>query len=86
MVSMMSEEEDYFVQTPQKTISDILETRKGSMMLTGSSSVDSESNVKTPAKREGSTIESLEAAFYQSTANKHGPSDSIKKVKTEKSG
>ncbi|WZZ61886.1 hypothetical protein YC2023_061993 [Brassica napus] len=28
MVSMMSEEEDYFVQTPQKTISDILETRK----------------------------------------------------------
>ncbi|CAN6856775.1 unnamed protein product [Brassica oleracea] len=29
MVSMMSEEEDYFVKTPQKTISDILETRKG---------------------------------------------------------
>ncbi|XP_022560089.1 uncharacterized protein LOC111206912 [Brassica napus] len=28
MVSMMSEEEDYFVKTPQKTISDILETRK----------------------------------------------------------
>ncbi|RID63449.1 hypothetical protein BRARA_E02456, partial [Brassica rapa] len=50
------------------------------------SSVDSESNVKTPAKREGSPIESLEAAFYQSAANKHGPSDSIKKVKTEKSG
>ena len=56
------------------------------MMLTGSSSVDSESNVKTLAKREGSPIESLEAAFYQSAANKHGPSDSIKKVKTEKSG
>lgn len=31
MVSMMSEEEDYFVQTPQKTISDILETRKVSV-------------------------------------------------------
>uniref|UniRef100_A0A0D3E4R5 Replication protein A 70 kDa DNA-binding subunit B/D first OB fold domain-containing protein n=1 Tax=Brassica oleracea var. oleracea TaxID=109376 RepID=A0A0D3E4R5_BRAOL len=28
MVSMMSEEEEYFVKTPQKTISDILETRK----------------------------------------------------------
>ncbi|CAF2075486.1 BnaC01g28230D [Brassica napus] len=28
MVSMMSEEEDYFVKTPQKTISNILETRK----------------------------------------------------------
>ena len=56
------------------------------MLLAGGSSVDSESNVKTPAKREGSPIESIEAAFYQSTANKHGPSDSIKKVKTEKSG
>ncbi|CAN7106731.1 unnamed protein product, partial [Brassica rapa subsp. narinosa] len=62
------------------------EDLEGSMMLTGSSSVDSESNVKTLAKREGSPIESLEAAFYQSAANKHGPSDSIKKVKTEKSG
>ncbi|CAN6878025.1 unnamed protein product [Brassica oleracea] len=28
IVSMMSEEEDYFVKMPQKTISDILETRK----------------------------------------------------------
>ncbi|KAH0944024.1 hypothetical protein HID58_003661, partial [Brassica napus] len=51
----------------------------GSTLLTGSSSVDSKSNVKTPAKCEGSPIESLEAAFYKSTANKHGPSDSIKK-------
>ena len=59
---------------------------QGSTVLTGSSSVDSKSNVKTPAKCEGSPIESLEAAFYKSTANKHGPSDSIKKVKTEKSG
>ncbi|CAF1933661.1 hypothetical protein HID58_067967 [Brassica napus] len=62
------------------------EDPEGSMLLAGGSSVDSESNVKTPAKREGSPIESIEAAFYQSTANKHGPSDSIKKVKTEKSG
>ncbi|KAF2540781.1 hypothetical protein F2Q68_00033321 [Brassica cretica] len=55
------------------------EDPEGSTLLTGSSSVDSKSNVKTPAKREGSPIESLEAAFYKSTANKHGPSDSIKK-------
>jgi len=31
IVSMMSEEEDYFVKMPQKTISDILETRKVSV-------------------------------------------------------
>ncbi|KAG5399326.1 hypothetical protein IGI04_004167 [Brassica rapa subsp. trilocularis] len=55
------------------------EDPEGSTVLTGSSSVDSKSNVKTPAKCEGSPIESLEAAFYKSTANKHGPSDSIKK-------
>lgn len=33
MVSIRSDEEDYFVQTPQKTISEILETTKVSFMF-----------------------------------------------------
>ncbi|CAN7026022.1 unnamed protein product [Brassica rapa subsp. trilocularis] len=44
------------------------------------------SNLKTAAKREGSHIESLEAAIYEGTVNKYRHSDSIKKVKTENSG
>ncbi|WZY86740.1 hypothetical protein YC2023_033124 [Brassica napus] len=93
MVSMMSEEEDYFVKTPQKTISDILETRKitirvfqGCVLVTESSSVDSPSNVKAPVKHEGSPIEKIEPAFYKISANNQSPSVTIKKAKTEKSG
>ncbi|KAL0670117.1 hypothetical protein Bca4012_032821 [Brassica carinata] len=59
---------------------------KGCVLVTESSSVDSTSNVKAPVKREGSPIEKIEPAFYQSSANNHGPSVTIKKAKTEKSG
>ncbi|KAG2286670.1 hypothetical protein Bca52824_046274 [Brassica carinata] len=58
----------------------------GCVLVTESSSVDSTSNVKAPVKREGSPIEKIEPAFYQSSANNHGPSVTIKKAKTEKSG
>ncbi|CDY59983.1 BnaCnng35650D [Brassica napus] len=62
------------------------EEQEGCVLVTESSSVDSTSNVKAPVKREGSPIERIEPAFYQSSANNHGPSVTIKKAKTEKSG
>ncbi|KAL0773857.1 hypothetical protein Bca101_039008 [Brassica carinata] len=62
------------------------EEQEGCVLVTESSSVDSTSNVKAPVKREGSPIEKIEPAFYQSSANNHGPSVTIKKAKTEKSG
>ncbi|KAF2566439.1 hypothetical protein F2Q68_00024744 [Brassica cretica] len=62
------------------------EEQEGCVLVTESSSVDSTSNVKAPVKREGSLIERIEPAFYQSSANNHGPSVTIKKAKTEKSG
>ncbi|KAL0771067.1 hypothetical protein Bca101_036218 [Brassica carinata] len=62
------------------------EEQEGCVLVTESSSVDSTSNVKATVKREGSPIERIEPAFYQSSANNHGPSVTIKKAKTEKSG
>ncbi|CAN6826425.1 unnamed protein product, partial [Brassica oleracea] len=62
------------------------EEQEGCVQVTESSSVDSTSNVKATVKREGSPIERIEPAFYQSSANNHGPSVTIKKAKTEKSG
>ncbi|CAN7017482.1 unnamed protein product, partial [Brassica oleracea var. botrytis] len=62
------------------------EEQEGCVLVTESSYVDSTSNVKAPVKREGSPIEKIEPAFYQSSANNHGPSVTIKKAKTEKSG
>ena len=59
---------------------------QGSVLIAGSSVHGSKSNLKTTAKREGSHIESLEAAIYRGTVNEHRHSDSIKKVKTENSG
>ncbi|KAL0667194.1 hypothetical protein Bca4012_029898 [Brassica carinata] len=65
---------------------DVSSYHKGCVLVTESSSVDSTSNVKATVKREGSPIERIEPAFYQSSANNHGPSVTIKKAKTEKSG
>ncbi|KAH0926227.1 hypothetical protein HID58_018483 [Brassica napus] len=62
------------------------EDSEGSVLIAGSSVHGSKSNLKTAAKREGSHIESLEAAIYEGTVNKYRYSDSIKKVKTENSG
>ncbi|WZY88735.1 hypothetical protein YC2023_045470 [Brassica napus] len=62
------------------------EDSEGSVLIAGSSVHGSKSNLKTAAKREGSHIESLEAAIYEGTVNKYRHSDSIKKVKTENSG
>ncbi|CAN6987465.1 unnamed protein product [Brassica rapa subsp. trilocularis] len=59
---------------------------QGYVLIAGSSVHGSKSNLKTAAKREGSHIESLEAAIYEGTVNKYRHSDSIKKVKTENSG
>ena len=59
---------------------------QGSVLIAGSYVHGSKSNLKTTAKREGSHIESLEAAIYRGTVNEHRHSDSIKKVKTENSG
>lgn len=56
---------------------------QGSVLIAGSSVHGSKSNLKTAAKREGSHIESLEAAIYEGTVNEHRHSDSIKKVKTK---
>ncbi|KAG5414919.1 hypothetical protein IGI04_002486 [Brassica rapa subsp. trilocularis] len=61
-------------------------SRNGSVLIAGSSVHGSKFNLKTAAKREGSHIESLEAAIYEGTVNKYRHSDSIKKVKTENSG
>ncbi|KAG5413957.1 hypothetical protein IGI04_001524 [Brassica rapa subsp. trilocularis] len=62
------------------------EDSEGYVLIAGSSVHGSKSNLKTAAKREGSHIESLEAAIYEGTVNKYRHSDSIKKVKTENSG
>ncbi|CAF2046804.1 hypothetical protein HID58_035187 [Brassica napus] len=62
------------------------EDSEGSVLIAGSYVHGSKSNLKTAAKREGSHIESLEAAIYEGTVNEHRHSDSIKKVKTENSG
>ncbi|KAH0912172.1 hypothetical protein HID58_035493 [Brassica napus] len=62
------------------------EDSEGFVLRAGSSVHGSKSNLKTAAKREGSHIESLEAAIYRGTVNEHRHSDSIKKVKTENSG
>ncbi|WZZ28455.1 hypothetical protein YC2023_011856 [Brassica napus] len=56
-------------------------SRNGSVLIAGSSVHGSKSNLKTTAKREGSHIESLEAAIYRGTVNEHRHSDSIKKVR-----
>ncbi|KAJ0247249.1 hypothetical protein HA466_0166820 [Hirschfeldia incana] len=61
-------------------------SRNGSVLIAGSSVHGSKSNLKTAAKREGSHIESLEAAIYEGTVNEHRHSDSNKKVKTKNSG
>ncbi|KAF3588730.1 hypothetical protein F2Q69_00031361 [Brassica cretica] len=62
------------------------EDPEGPMLIKGRSVLQSKMYMKTPAKREGSPIATLEAAFYQSADNKHGHSESIKKVKTEIGG
>ncbi|KAG2286718.1 hypothetical protein Bca52824_046322 [Brassica carinata] len=62
------------------------EDPEGPMLIKGRYVLQSKMYMKTPAKREGSPIATLEAAFYQSADNKHGHSESIKKVKTEIGG
>ncbi|KAG5386184.1 hypothetical protein IGI04_037654 [Brassica rapa subsp. trilocularis] len=55
------------------------EDSEGFVLIAGSSVHGSKSNLKTAAKREGSHIESLEAAIYRGTVNEHRHSDLIKK-------